>query len=148
MIYSCTNLPNVLSKLLQAQIRNVAGSLDIDQIIEESASLNILTGLMDNEASRWGVKIVFVKIQKVEAEELADVLAKKKNADLQNKEVIITAKAKKQTQVIESEGIRDSMIKKAEGEALEMMSRGIYKRSCLTRTSKRRMPSHCKLCQC
>ncbi len=42
---------------------------------------------MDNEASRWGVKILFVKVQRVEAQELSEVLAKKKNADLQNKEV-------------------------------------------------------------
>jgi len=122
MVYSVTNLPFVLSKLLQAQVRNVAGSLDIDQVIEESSSLNVLTGLMDNEATRWGVKIVFVKVQRVEAYTLSDVLAKKKNADLKNKEIIINAKAKKQTKVIESEGQRDSIIKKAEGQAQEILS--------------------------
>eukprot|EP01132_Coremiostelium_polycephalum_P005364 gene5364-6693_t len=123
MIYSCTNLPNILSKLLQAQLRNVTGSLEIDQIIEEAASLNVLTGLMHNEAQKWGVEIIFVKVQKVEALGLAEVLAMKKNADLKNKEIIITAKAHKQTKVIESEGKRDSMIKKAEGEAKEITSR-------------------------
>jgi len=123
MIYSCTNLPHILSKLLQAQLRNVAGSLDIDQIIEDSASLNVLTGLMDNEATRWGVKIEFVKVQRVEAMRLTDVLAQKKNADLKNKEVVLHAKSKKQTMIIESEGVRDSMIKKAEGEAQEILSR-------------------------
>jgi len=122
MIYSVTNLPDVLSKLLQAQLRNVSGTLDIDQVIEEASSLNILTGLMDTEASRWGVKILFVKIQRVEAYALTDVLSKKKNADLQNKEIIINAKAKKQTMVIESEGTRDSMIKRAEGTAQEVLS--------------------------
>lgn len=48
---------------------------------------------------------------------LEDVLAKKKRADLQNKEVVIQAKANKQTLVIEAEGQRDSSIKEAEGEA-------------------------------
>eukprot|EP00003_Mantamonas_plastica_P003393 TRINITY_DN126_c0_g1_i2.p1 TRINITY_DN126_c0_g1~~TRINITY_DN126_c0_g1_i2.p1 ORF type:complete len:208 (-),score=77.00 TRINITY_DN126_c0_g1_i2:138-761(-) len=123
MIYNCTNLPNILSRLLQAHLRNVAGSLDIDQIIEESSTLNVLTGLLDNEAVRWGVKIVFVKVQKVEAPGLEEVLSKKKNADLQNKEVIIGAKAKKQSTIIESEGKRDSMVKKAEGESQEVMAR-------------------------
>ncbi|EAL67784.1 hypothetical protein DDB_G0279271 [Dictyostelium discoideum AX4] len=123
MIYSCVNLPNILSKLLQAQLRNLAGTLEIDQIIEESHLLNALTGLMASEANKWGVEIVFVKVQRVEARRLAEVLAKKKNADLKNKEIIITAKAHKQTKVIESEGLRDSMIKKAEGEAQEIVSR-------------------------
>jgi regulator of protease activity HflC (stomatin/prohibitin superfamily) len=122
-IYSVTNLPNVLSKLLQAQLRSVAGSLDVDQIIEESSTLHVLTGMLDAEAVRWGVKIVFVKVQRVEAPGLQDVLAKKKNADLRNKEVIIGAKAQKQTTIIESEGRRDSMIKKAEGSAQEVLSK-------------------------
>ncbi|KAF2076812.1 hypothetical protein CYY_001889 [Polysphondylium violaceum] len=123
MIYACTNLPNILSKLLQAQLRNITATLEIDQIIEEAASLNVLTGAMASEAIKWGVEIVFVKVQKVEANELAQVLSVKKTSDLKNKEVIITAKAHKQTKVIESEGKRDSMIKKAEGEAQEIISR-------------------------
>ena len=80
MIYSVQNLPNVLAKLLQAQLRSVAGSLDVDQIIEESSALHVLTGMLDTEASRWGVKIIFVKVQRVEAPGLTEVLAKKKNA--------------------------------------------------------------------
>jgi regulator of protease activity HflC (stomatin/prohibitin superfamily) len=122
MIYKCQNLPLILSKLLQAQLRNVSGGLDIDQIIEESAALNVLTSLMDQEASRWGIKIEFVKISQISVPGLEDVLAKKKNADLQNQEIIITAKAKKQKQVIESEGQRDSMIKTVEGQAQERIS--------------------------
>jgi regulator of protease activity HflC (stomatin/prohibitin superfamily) len=38
MIYSCNNLPDLLSKLLQAALRNVAGSLELDQIIEDSGT--------------------------------------------------------------------------------------------------------------
>ncbi|EGC39349.1 hypothetical protein DICPUDRAFT_147869 [Dictyostelium purpureum] len=123
MIYSCVNLPNILSKLLQAQLRNLAGTLEIDQIIEESHLLNALTGLMNSEASKYGAEIGFVKIQRVEAMSLNQVLAQKKNTELQNKEIIITAKAHKQTKVIQSEGQRDSMIKKAEGEAQEIISK-------------------------
>lgn len=43
------------------------------------------------------------------------MLAKKKNADLENKQIIIRAKAKKQTDMIDAEGYRDSIIKQAEG---------------------------------
>lgn len=122
-IYSVQNLPNVLSKLLQAQLRTVAGSLEVDQIIEESASLHVLTGQLDEEARRWGVQIIFVRVQKIEAGVLSDVLAKKKEADLNNKEVVIQAKASKQTSIIESEGQRDSAVKKAQGAAQEILSR-------------------------
>ena len=104
MVYSVTNLPNVLSKLLQAQLRDVAGSLDVDRIIEDAAILDRVAGELDVIAQNWGVKIEMVKIQKVQADELEEVLAQKKNADFKNKEIVITAKANKQTVVIKAEG--------------------------------------------
>lgn len=66
-VYSVNNLPRLLSKLLQAQIRNVAGSLDVDQIIEETAQMDRVSGLMDAVAVQYGVKISLVKIQRVDA---------------------------------------------------------------------------------
>ena len=73
--------------------------------------MHVITAMLDNEANRWGVKIQFVKVQRVEAPGLQEVLAKKKNADLENKQIIIRAKAKKQTDMIDAEGYRDSIIK-------------------------------------
>lgn len=123
MVYNCQNLPMMLSKVLQAQIRNVAGSLDVDQIIEDTAAMDRVCGEISPQARRWGVQVEFVKVQRVVAGALTDVLAKRKNADLKNQEVIINAKANKQTAVIESEGHRDRMIREAEGEAQQMLSR-------------------------
>lgn len=123
MIYTTQNLPRMLSKVLQAQIRNVAGTLDVDQIIEDTAAMDRVKSEMKLVAVRWGVQIDFVKIQRVEAGSLTDVLAKKKNADLKNQEVIIRAKASKQKRVIESEGHRDRMIREAEGNAQAVRSR-------------------------
>ncbi|KDO32478.1 hypothetical protein SPRG_02955 [Saprolegnia parasitica CBS 223.65] len=122
-IYSVQNLPHLLSVLLQAQIRNVAGSLDVDQIIEDTAQMDRVSGLMDAASVQYGVKISMVKIQRVDAGRLSQVLAAKKQADLNNKEIIIQAKASKQTTVINSEGNRDRMIKESEGEAQQALSR-------------------------
>ncbi|RHY18808.1 hypothetical protein DYB37_001918 [Aphanomyces astaci] len=122
-IYTVKNLPHLLSVLLQAQVRNVAGSLDVDQIIEDTAQMDRVSGLMDAAAVQYGVKIAMVKIQRVDAGALSQVLAKKKQADLNNKEIIIQAKAMKQTTVINSEGNRDRMIKESEGEAQQTLSR-------------------------
>lgn len=122
MAYSVTNLPNVLSKLLQAQLRDVAGSLDVDRIIEDTAILDRVSGELDVIARSWGVKVDMVKIQKVQADSLEDVLSQKKNADFRNKEVVITAKANKQTAIINAEGQRDQKIREAEGEAQRIVA--------------------------
>ena len=124
MAYSVTNLPNVLSKLLQAQLRDVAGSLDVDRIIEDAAILDRVAGELDVVARNWGVKIEMVKIQKVQADELEEVLAQKKNADFKNKEIVITAKANKQTRIINAEGQRDQKIREAEGESQRIIASG------------------------
>lgn len=68
-------------------MRDVAGSLDVDRIIEDTATLDRVAGELDSEARLWGVKIEMVKIQRVQANKLSDVLAQKKNADLNNKKV-------------------------------------------------------------
>mmetsp|Transcript_9278 Transcript_9278/g.31432 ORF Transcript_9278/g.31432 Transcript_9278/m.31432 type:complete len:343 (+) Transcript_9278:49-1077(+) len=132
MIYATVNLPDMLSKLMQAQLRNVAGSLDVDQIIEEASTLNVLTSMLDAETQRWGVKVLFVKVQRVDALSLSSVLAQKKNADLKNKEIVIQARATKQTLVIESEGRRDAMTKEAEGAMQEMISRARGQATAIT----------------
>ncbi|KDO21234.1 hypothetical protein SPRG_13733 [Saprolegnia parasitica CBS 223.65] len=109
-IYTVKNLPHLLSVLLQAQIRNVAGSLDVDQIIEDTAQMDRVSSLMDAAAVQYGVKISMVKIQRVDAGRLSQ-------------EIFIQAKALKQTTVINAEGNRDRMIKEAEGEAQQTLSR-------------------------
>ena len=70
MLYNTQNLPRMLSKVLQAQLRNVSGSLDVDQMIESTAGLNRVGAEMKRIATRWGVHVDFVKIQKVDAGEL------------------------------------------------------------------------------
>ena len=109
-----------------------------------------VAGELSAVTQRWGVAISFVKFQRVDAGQLTEVLAKRKNAgtvrcaaaascaecdprgsvltrpyaDLENQSIIIRAKATKQKTVIESEGIRDRTIREAEGEAQQLRSRG------------------------
>ena len=86
------------------------------------SQLNVLTGLLDMEAQRWGVQIQFVKVQQVTYSHNPQILSLVKDTENKNKEIIIDAKSTKQKAVIESEGQRDKMIKEAEGEANEMMA--------------------------
>merc|ERR1712054_488010 len=55
--------------------------------------------------------------------QLKDVLAKRKRAELRNKEIIIQAKTTKQTTIVDSEGRRDKMITEARGTLDQEVSR-------------------------
>jgi len=123
MIYNSQNLPYMLAKLLQAQVRNVAGTLDVDSIVDDTTALSGIQLSLNQIAQRWGVTIEKVGIQGVEARQLKDVLAKRKRAELGNKEIIIQAKTTKQTTIVDSEGRRDKMITEAKGTLEQAISR-------------------------
>ena len=78
----------------------------------------------------------FVRFQKVDAGGLTDVLAKRKNADLENQSIIIRAKATKQKAIIEAEGNRDRVIREAEGEAQQMKSRARGEAKAITNAAQ------------
>ena len=123
MIYGVQNLPYMLSKLLQAQIRNVAGTLDVDSIVDDTTALTGIQYSLNQIAMRWGVTVEKVGIQHVEARQLKDVLAKRKQAELQNKEIIIQAKTTKQKTVVLAEGERDKIVTEARGALQQAVSR-------------------------
>lgn len=136
MVYSSQNLPRMMHKVLQAHVRAVAGSLDVDSIIEETATMDRVAGELGAVAARWGVSVSFVRFQKVDAGGLTDVLAKRKNADLENQSIIIRAKATKQKAVIESEGNRDRVVREAEGEAQQIKSRARGEAKAITNAAQ------------
>ena len=72
-------------------VRAVAGSLDVDSIIEETATMDRVAGELNALASRWGVSVSFVRFQRVDALGLTDVLAKRKNAELNNQSIVSAA---------------------------------------------------------
>jgi len=121
-IYSVTNLPHMLSKLLQAQIRNVAGTMEVDRLIEGDTQIDEVVGQMSQITASWGVVINFIKVQRIDMCNLKRVLESKKKEELSNRKVVNDAKGKKQTMIIEAEGNRDSMIKEAEGRAQQIIS--------------------------
>lgn len=80
--------------------------------------------------------VSFVRFQKVDAGGLTDVLAKRKNADLENQSIVINAKATKQKAVIQSEGNRDRLIREAEGEAQQIRSRARGEAKAITNAAQ------------
>lgn len=125
MLYTTQNLPNMMSKLMQAQVRNVAGQLDVDQLIESNAATRAaarVSAEMAAVATRWGASVEFVKFQNVEVGELKDALAKAKNASLNNNALFVTARATRQTTIIDAEAQRDKIMREAEGTAAQIVA--------------------------
>ena len=56
-------------------------------MIQDAAQLNVLTGLLDMEAQRWGVQIQFVKVQRVVYSHNPQILSLVKDTENKNKEI-------------------------------------------------------------
>ncbi len=119
-LYTTTNLPRMLSKLLQAQVRSVAASLDVDQLIEGSSAVARLRGEMSVVAARWGVQVSDVRLQEIRAGSLSAALEQHKSADLANQGIMIAARSDRQTAILDGESQRDRRVREAEGEAAQI----------------------------
>jgi regulator of protease activity HflC (stomatin/prohibitin superfamily) len=122
MLYSVTNLPYMIEKLLNALVRSRAGQLELDRIIEDPSQIARLQVPLQEEVQRWGVAIQMLKVQKVEADSrLKDALALSNKTELENKVQIKKCSTDRQTSIIKAQSGRDAKIKEAEGKAQQMI---------------------------
>ena len=59
-------------------MRNVAGTLDVDSIVDDTTALSGIQLSLNQIAQRWGVTIEKVGIQGVEARQLKDIACQAK----------------------------------------------------------------------
>ncbi len=106
---------NSLTQLVQTTMRSEIGKIALDNTFEERETLNAKVLEAINEASiAWGVKCLRYEIKDIKIPE--DI---RKAMELQ-----MTAERQKRARILESEGLRQSQINHAKGEAesIEMLA--------------------------
>lgn len=118
-IYEVSNLPEAIEKLTQATLRNVIGSLDLDETLVSRDRINEkLRIILDEATDKWGVKINRVELQDVNPpEDIRNAMEKQMRAERDRRAVILEAEGKKSAQILEAEGFQQSSILRADGEA-------------------------------
>ncbi|MBT4594498.1 paraslipin, partial [bacterium] len=65
-IYEVNNLPEAIEKLTQTTLRNVIGSMDLDESLVSRDQINeTLRVKLDDATDKWGVKVNRVELQEV-----------------------------------------------------------------------------------
>src|SRR3990172_5942435 len=96
-----------ISQLAQTPLRSEIGKIDLDRTFEEPAPINAnVVSELDKATDPWGVKVLRYEIRNITPP--ADVL--------EAMEKQMRAEREKRALILESEGIRDAQINKAEGE--------------------------------
>lgn len=116
-IYEVANVPEAIEKLTQTTLRNVIGSLDLDEsLISRDAINERLRHILDEATDKWGVKITRVELQEVNPpHDIQIAMEKQMRAERDRRAVILESEGLKQAAILQAEGERESSILRARG---------------------------------
>jgi len=118
-VYEVANLPQAIEKLTQTTLRNVIGSMDLDESLVSRDQINErLRIILDEATDKWGVKINRVELQEVNPPlDIRQAMEKQMRAERDRRAAILEAEGKKGSAILEAEGIKQSQILTAQGQA-------------------------------
>ena len=118
-IYEVSNLPEAIEKLTQTTLRNVIGSMDLDESLVSRDEINEkLRLILDEATDKWGVKINRVELQEVNPPlDIRQAMEKQMRAERDRRALILESEGKKRSAILESEGVKESQVLRAQGEA-------------------------------
>jgi regulator of protease activity HflC (stomatin/prohibitin superfamily) len=126
-IYAVSNLPEAIEKLTQTTLRNVIGSMDLDETLVSRDQINEkLRIILDEATDKRGVKVNRVELQEVNPpEDIRIAMEKQMRAERDKRAAILEAEGLKQATILKAEGQADARLKVAEAEAkaIEYVSR-------------------------
>lgn len=118
-VYEVANLPEAIEKLTQTTLRNVIGSLDLDETLTSRDQINEkLRIILDEATDKWGVKVNRVELQEVNPpHDIRQAMEKQMRAERDRRAKILESEGTKRAAILEAEGIQESSILKARGVA-------------------------------
>ena len=117
--YEIANYIQGVEQLTVTTLRNVVGSLNLEQALTSRDQINAaLRGVLDEATGKWGIRVNRVEIKAIDPPaSIQDSMEKQMRADREKRATILTAEGFKQAQILTAEGERQAAILKAEGDA-------------------------------
>ncbi len=118
-VYEIANFIQGIEQLTVTTLRNVIGSLDLEQTLTSRDQINAqLRGVLDQETGRWGIRVNRVELKAIDPpHSVQDSMEKQMRAERDRRAAILTAEGVKQSAILTAEGEKQSQILRAEGSA-------------------------------
>ena len=118
-VYEIANFIQGIEQLTVTTLRNVIGSLDLEQTLTSRDQINgQLRGVLDQETGRWGIRVNRVELKAIDPpHSVQDSMEKQMRAERDRRAAILNAEGVKQSQILTAEGEKQSQILRAEGSA-------------------------------
>ncbi|HTK39489.1 MAG TPA: slipin family protein [Patescibacteria group bacterium] len=96
-ILETTNYVYATSQFAQAALRDVAGNVDLDDLLAKRDEISQqIKEIVDSETDKWGIDVENVKIQNIELpQDMKRAMAKQAEAERERRAVIIAAEGEK-----------------------------------------------------
>ncbi|MBF5083471.1 SPFH domain-containing protein [Quadrisphaera sp. INWT6] len=117
--YEIANYIQGIEQLTVTTLRNVIGSLDLEQTLTSRDQINgQLRGVLDEATGRWGIRVNRVELKAIDPPaSVQDSMEQQMRAERNRRAAILTAEGSKQSQILTAEGEKQSAVLRAEGAA-------------------------------
>ena len=117
--YEIANYIQGIEQLTVTTLRNVIGSLDLEQTLTSRDNINgQLRGVLDEATGRWGIRVNRVELKSIDPPaSVQGAMEQQMRAERDRRAIILTAEGEKQSQILTAEGQQKSQILRADGEA-------------------------------
>ena len=118
-VYEIANFIQGIEQLTVTTLRNVIGSLDLEQTLTSRDQINgTLRGALDEATGKWGIRVNRVELKAIDPPmSVQESMEKQMKAERDRRAAILNAEGVKQSQILTAEGEKQSQILRAEGSA-------------------------------
>lgn len=116
--YEIANYLGAVEQLTTTTLRNVVGSLNLEEALTSRDNINgQLRVVLDEATGKWGVRVGRVELKAIDPpHSIQDSMEKQMRAERDRRALILTAEGTKQSAILTAEGQRQAEILKAEGD--------------------------------
>ncbi|MDT4894697.1 MAG: hypothetical protein QOE97_3732 [Pseudonocardiales bacterium] len=116
--YEIANYIQAVEQLTITTLRNVVGSLNLEQALTSRDEINTkLRGVLDEATGPWGIRVARVEIKAIDPPpSIQDAMEQQMRADRNKRALILTAEGQRESAIKTAEGQKAAQILSAEGQ--------------------------------
>jgi regulator of protease activity HflC (stomatin/prohibitin superfamily) len=116
--YEVANPLQAIEQITATTLRNVIGSLSLEQALTSRDHINAqLRGVLDEATGKWGIRVNRVEIKSIDPPgSIQEAMEKQMRADRDKRAAILNAEGIQQSQILTAEGQKQAAVLTAEGQ--------------------------------